>query len=76
MVRLRHLDHAYSEQPTDSLLSAELRNFFTCIGLWLIGMVCQMWLTRTHYVQYWRYQREVIFTMELYSEEGEKVCVE
>jgi hypothetical protein len=46
----------------------ELRNFWFCMFLWFTAFMCQMWLTRTHYVQFWRYQKDVIFTMELTEE--------
>lgn len=47
----------------------ELRNFWFCMFLWFTAFMCQMWLTRTHYVQFWRYQKDVIFTMEELTEE-------
>ena len=43
--------------------SEEMANFSSCVGLWLVSMLCQVWLMRTHYVQYWRYQKDVIFTI-------------
>ena len=49
----------------DRATSQELQNFWICMLLWLLTFLCQVWLTRTHYVQYWRYQKDVIFTMEM-----------
>jgi hypothetical protein len=47
----------------DRATSEEMANFSSCVGLWLVSMLCQVWLMRTHYVQYWRYQKDVIFTI-------------
>jgi hypothetical protein len=42
--------------------SSELQNFFVCLVCMFVAFACQIWLTRTHFVQYWRYEKDVVFT--------------
>jgi hypothetical protein len=41
----------------------ELQNFFACLVCMCLAFACQIWLTRTHFVQFWRYEKDVVFTM-------------
>lgn len=42
--------------------SSELQYFFACLVCMFLTFACQIWLTRTHFVQYWRYEKDVVFT--------------
>jgi hypothetical protein len=42
--------------------SSELQYFFLCLVCMFVAFACQIWLTRTHFVQFWRYEKDVVFT--------------
>jgi hypothetical protein len=45
--------------------------FFGCIGLMLTTFMAEMWLSRTHFIQYWKYQGIVIFVPDDDDEEDD-----
>lgn len=53
--------------------SSELQFFFACLVCMFVAFACQIWLTRTHFVQFWRYEKDVVITLvEQDAEEGEQ----
>ena len=50
----------------------ELQNFFACLVCMCVAFACQIWLTRTHFVQFWRYEKDVVFTMPEDEEDEEQ----
>jgi hypothetical protein len=53
--------------------SSELQFFFACLVCMFVAFACQIWLTRTHFVQFWRYEKDVVITLvEQDAEEDEQ----
>jgi ABC-type amino acid transport system permease subunit len=52
--------------------SDELQFFFICLLCMFVAFACQIWLTRTHFVQFWRYEKDVVFTHSVEEDEEEE----